>query len=82
MYFTHLLISKQGRSMGLTGELSRRELLVLKEIRLTGRTNDRTMALRLLNEDMIADLANTHLQLTPKGRKMLVRGSPSLWDVA
>jgi hypothetical protein len=82
MYFTHLLISKQGRSMELTGELSRRELLVLKEIRLTGRTNDRTMALRLLNEDMIADLANTHLQLTPKGRKMLVRGSPSLWDVA
>jgi hypothetical protein len=76
MYFTHLLISKQGRSMELTGELSRRELLVLKEIRLTGRTNDRTMALRLLNEDMIADLANTHLQLTPKGRKMLVRGSP------
>jgi hypothetical protein len=82
MYFTHLLISKQGRSMELTGELSRRELFVLKEIRLTGRTNDRTMALRLLNEDMIADLANTHLQLTPKGRKMLVRGSPSLWDVA
>jgi hypothetical protein len=82
MYFTHLLISKRGRSMELTGELSRRELLVLKEIRLTGRTNDRTMALRLLNEDMIADLANTHLQLTPKGRKMLVRGSPSLWDVA
>ena len=68
--------------MELTGELSRRELFVLKEIRLTGRTNDRTMALRLLNEDMIADLANTHLQLTPKGRKMLVRGSPSLWDVA
>ena len=68
--------------MELTGELSRRELLVLKEIRLTGRTNDRTMALRLLNEDMIADLANTHLQLTPKGRKMLVRGSPSLWDLA
>jgi len=62
--------------MELTGELSRRELLVLKEIRLTGRTNDRTMALRLLNEDMIADLANTHLQLTPKGRKMLVRGVP------
>jgi hypothetical protein len=82
MYFTHLLISKQGRSMGLTGELSRRELLVLKEIRLTGRTNDHTMVLRLLNEDMIADIANMHLQLTPKGRKMLVRGSPSLWDVA
>jgi hypothetical protein len=82
MYFTHLLISKQGRSMERTGELSRRELLVLKEIRLTGGTNDRTMALRLLNEDMIADLASTHLQLTSKGRKMLVRGSPSLWDVA
>jgi hypothetical protein len=40
------------------------------------------VALRLLNDDMIADLPNTYLQLTPKGRKMLVRGSPSLWDVA
>ena len=68
--------------MEFTGELSRRELLVLKEIRLTGRTNDRTVALGLLNDDMIADLPNTCLQLTAKGRKMLVRGSPSLWDVA
>jgi hypothetical protein len=68
--------------MEFIGELTRRELSVLKEIRLTGRTNDRTTAARLLNDDMIADLPNTHLQLTPKGRKMLVRGSPSLWDVA
>ena len=68
--------------MEFTGELSRRELLVLKEIRLTGRTNDRTVARRLLSDDMIADLPNTYLQLTPKGRKMLVRGSPLLWDVA
>ncbi|MGB8748536.1 MAG: hypothetical protein WCD54_21630, partial [Pseudolabrys sp.] len=72
----------QRPSIEFTGELSQRELLVLKEIRLTGRTNDRTMALRLLNDDMIADLPNTYLQLTPKGRKMLVRGSPSLWAVA
>ena len=37
--------------MEFTGELSRRELLVLKEIRLTGRTNDHTVALRLLNDE-------------------------------
>jgi len=68
--------------MELAGELSRRELLVLKEIRLKGQTSDRTMVLQLLNDDMIVALPDTPLQLTQKGRRMLVRGSPSLWDVA
>lgn len=68
--------------MELAGELSRRELLALKEIRLKGQTSDRTMVLQLLNDDLVVDLPDTPLQLTPKGRRMLVRGSPSLWDVA
>ena len=36
-------------------ELSRHELLALKEIRLTGRTTDPKMAIQLLNDDMIID---------------------------
>ena len=63
-------------------ELSRRELLVLKEIRLTGRTTDATTECRLRNDQFIADLHEGGLQLTAKGRRMLVRGSPSLWDIA
>ena len=62
-------------------ELSRRELLALKEIRLTDRTTDRTMVLQLLNHDLIIDTHGGRLQLTAKGRRMLVRGSPSLWDM-
>ena len=63
-------------------ELSRRELLALKEIRLTGRTTYRTIAHKLLDDDMIIDSQDSCLQLTAKGRRMLVRGSPSLWDIA
>jgi hypothetical protein len=62
--------------------LSRRELLALKEIHLIGRTTDRTIALQLYNGDMIIDSQDCCLQLTAKGRRMLVRGSPSLWDMA
>ena len=39
------------------------------------------MVLELINDEMIVDLPGTPLQLTSKGRRMLVRGSPSLWDV-
>jgi hypothetical protein len=63
-------------------ELSRRQLLALKEIGLRGRTDDRTIALELLNDGMIIDSQNSCIQLTPKGRRMLVRGSPSLWEMA
>lgn len=63
-------------------ELSRRELFALKEIRSTGRTTDRTMAIQLLNDGMIIDAQDNSLQLTAKGRRMLVRGSPLLWDMA
>ena len=63
-------------------ELSRRELLTLKQIRLTGRTTDRAMALQLLNDDMINVSQDGCLQLTAKGRRMLACGSTSLWDMA
>lgn len=63
-------------------ELSRRELFALREIRSTGRTTDRPMELQLLNDDMISKAQDNCLQLSAKGRKMLVRGSPLLWDIA
>jgi hypothetical protein len=65
-------------------ELSRRELLVLKEIRLKGVATDRTTALQLLNDGMIIGSQDGSgcLQLTASGRRLLLRGSPSLWDKA
>ena len=63
-------------------DLSRRELLALKQIRLGGRTADCTMVLQLLNDDMIVVSQDGGLQMTLKGRRMLLRGSPSLWDMA
>ena len=63
-------------------ELSRRELLALKEIRLVGRTADRSVALQLLNDGMVAKCGDGRLQLSPEGRRMLLRGSPSLWEMA
>jgi hypothetical protein len=59
-------------------ELSRRELLALKEVRLNGRTTDRTLAVKLINDDLIMGSAGGYLKMTAKGRRMLVRGWPSL----
>ena len=64
------------------GDLQRRQLLALKEIQQTGRATNRTMALELFDEDMISEFHDGTLHLTAKGRRMLVRGSPSLWNVA
>jgi hypothetical protein len=71
---------KRRRYMDRLDELSRRELLVLKEIHLMGRTTDPIIALQLFNDDMLIDSQDCCLQLTAKGRRLLVRGSPSLWD--
>jgi hypothetical protein len=62
-------------------ELSRRELLALKEIHLIGRTTDRAIALQLYNDDMVIESQDCCMQLTAKGRRLLVRGSPLLWDM-
>jgi hypothetical protein len=63
-------------------ELSRAELLALKDVRLKGRTTDRTLALQLINDGLIIGSPVGYLNLTDKGRKMLVRGSPLLWNIA
>jgi hypothetical protein len=64
------------------GELSRCELLALKEILMKGRTIDRTFAVQLINDHLVIGSPNSYLKLTLKGRRMLVRGSPALWDIA
>jgi hypothetical protein len=63
------------------GELSRRELLALKEIHLTGETSDKELARKFVEEDIIVDIEVGSLLLTHKGRGLLVRGSPALWDI-
>ena len=63
-------------------ELSRRELLALREICMAGHTKDWLTARSLLNDDMIAGTSEGFFQLTTKGQKMLVRGSPTLWSAA
>ena len=59
--------------------LSRRELLALKESRLTGRTTQNGLVGQLLDEKIIVDVEGC-LDLTSKGRSLLVRGPPSLWS--
>jgi len=61
-------------------ELARRELLVLKEIYLTGETSHKELANRFIENDIVIDIGG--LLLTHKGLGLLVRGSPVLWDVA
>jgi hypothetical protein len=61
-------------------DLSRPELLVLKEIRLTGQTAQRILVRQLLDEEIIVDVGGC-FDLTSKGRSLLVRGSPSLWEM-
>ena len=67
--------------MNAEQELSRHELMALREIALTGRTNDNGLLLRLFADGNVAD-NNGDLQLTGKGRSLLLRGSPSLWTLA
>jgi hypothetical protein len=63
-------------------ELLRHELLALKEIRLNGASIDRITMRQLRDMEMITEFHDGRLRLTNRGRKMLVRGSPSLWGVA
>ena len=61
-------------------DLSRHELLALREIRLTGQSTKNFLVRQLLDEKIIVDVEGG-LDLTSKGRSLLVRGSPSLWDM-
>ena len=63
-------------------DLSRHELLALREIGLTGQTVQQTLIRHLLDEKIIMDIEGGLLDLTSKGRRLLVRGSPLLWDIA
>lgn len=70
------------KNMELGEDLTLRELSALKQIRLTGRTADRALVRTFLDDGIIIDGGDGRLQLTAKGRQMLVRGSPLLWDLA
>ena len=61
-------------------ELSKRELLALKEIHLTGETLDKELVRKFVDSDIVVDVEVGSLLLTHKGRSLLVRGSPALWD--
>jgi hypothetical protein len=61
-------------------DLSRHELLALREIRLTGQTRQKILVRQLLDEKIIVDVEGC-LDLTSKGRSLLVRGSPALWEM-
>jgi hypothetical protein len=63
-------------------ELSKRELLALKEIHLTGETSEKELIRKFVNSDIVVDVEVGSLLLTHKGRSLLVRGSPALWDMA
>ncbi len=61
-------------------ELSRHELIALKEIRLTGRLADHALVRQLVHDKMIFCSKVGDFELTAKGKYFLVRGSTSLWD--
>lgn len=63
-------------------ELSLQELLVLKEIHLTGQTSDKRLSYEFADQELIADTEVGGFLLTDKGRSLLVRGSTALWDIA
>jgi len=74
--------SDQEKRMEAMEELSLRELLALKEIHLTGQASDKRLVRQFVEAEMIVDIEVDSLLLTHKGRSLLVRGSPALWDVA
>jgi hypothetical protein len=61
---------------------SKREFLALKEIHLTGETSDKELVRKFVECDIVAVVEVGNLLLTNKGRSLLVRGSPALWDMA
>jgi hypothetical protein len=63
-------------------ELSKRELLALKEIHLTGETSDKELIRKFVDSNIVVDVEVGSLLLTHKGRSLLVRGSPALWNMA
>jgi hypothetical protein len=56
------------------------ELIVLRDIHVSGGSTNHAVVRQLICDGMIVD--GEYLELTANGRRMLVRGSPSLWDTA
>ena len=65
-------------------ELTPEQWEALKALRLPAR--ERRLSNRFAIETLIAlqlaAMADDHAVITPKGRSVLLRGSPRLWDVA
>jgi hypothetical protein len=61
-------------------DLSPHELLVLREIHLTGQTTQKILERQFIDKEIIVDVEG-NLNVTSKGRSLLVRGSPSLWEM-
>jgi len=66
--------------MEIVEELSQQELIVLRDIHVSGRSSNHGILSQLIRDGMIVEA--DRLELTANGRRMLVRGSPSLWDTA
>jgi hypothetical protein len=66
--------------MQIEQELTPQSLAVLKEILLTEWASDRAVVGLLLNAEMVRPAGDCRLQLTDRGRTLLVRGSPALWS--
>jgi cytochrome b len=69
-----------GARMETVEELPQHELIVLRDIHVSGASNNHAVVLQLICDGMI--VGGERLELTANGRRMLVRGSPSLWDTA
>ncbi len=61
-------------------ELSRRELLALKEIRLTGQLADHALVRQFIHDKIVVCSKTGDFELTARGKYFLVRGSTSLWE--
>jgi len=63
-------------------ELSLRELLALKEIHLASETSDKYFVRKFVEQEIVIVIEIGNMLLTNNGRKLLVRGSPAMWDIA
>jgi len=69
--------------MEAVDELSQRELIALRDIHVSGRADNHLIVRQLIRDGMVVDSdIERQLELTAEGRRMLVLGSPSLWDTA
>ncbi len=63
-------------------DMSTHELLALKEVRLTSRLTNAALLVGLFEMGAIRRCDDDRLELTARGRNLLVRGLPALWSFA